>query len=340
MALNVFTSARVGFEANRVTSVTPTRYLYGTDFTHEQTITTIRPEELRNNYEGFFTASTGIETNTFTVADRMSFEDAVWYANHYVAPLGTANSNVTGGGTGGTAYRWIFTPSGTADNVKTSTIQLGYADTIATAPGVQLAGALGNTWNLHFEKANADGAVTSEAQFFMGGTATQITAFTGSPTDRTVNRVGLFSTLVYLDAATIGTTSDSNVVSVDWTLNLSPVPFYSLDNTAGANAVYRPNHRTWTATIRRRYSSAAEWTIYQSKAERKIRVKALGPAFSTATNGTALLQLDLYGAYTCRTWSEIDGIITEDITVEPYYDSTATTSFSMEVIASTLGTMF
>lgn len=315
MALQVFTQARGGLEATPGTPVTPTRILYAEQFTHEQTISTVRPETLRNNYEGFFSASTGVETNTYTEQGRMSFDDWIWYCNQFVAPLGTAS------GTAGAAYTFTFTPSGTADNVKRATIQLGFADTIATAPGVQLAGVVGNTLNLHWEK-NDDGALTYQANYFTAGTATQITAFTGSLSDRTVNPVSMFSTQVTLDASTIGTTVDSNVVAMDWTLNLNPVPFYALNNSAGASAVYRPQHRTWTATITRQYANDTEWDIYQTKAERKVRIISLG----NALGGTFYkAQLDLYGVYTNRVWADVNGIITEQLTLEPYADTAAGT---------------
>lgn len=329
MALRVFTSARAGLEATPGTGVTPTRIIYGEQFTHEQTVATIRPEELRNNYEGFFSSAAGPERNTFGMSGRMSFDDAVWHANMFIAPLGTAS------GTAGAAYTYTFTPSGTADNVKRASVQLGYADTIATAPGVSLVGVVGNQFHLHWEK-NDDGALTFDTDYFTAGTATQITAFTGALSDRSTTPTSMFKTLVTLDATTIGTTSDSAVISVDWTLNLAPVPLYTLNNSAGATATYRPNHRTWTATIRRQYSNDTEWDIYQSKAERKVRILSIGPALG----GTFYtVQLDLYGVYTDRKWSDVDGIITEDLTLEPYADTGAGTISHQMVVVTSLGTL-
>jgi hypothetical protein len=324
MALRVFTSARAALEVTRGTDLTPTRLIYGEEFTHEQDRMTIRPAELRNSYEGFFQASAGVETNTFGISGRMSYDDLIWYANLFVAPLAS--------GTGAGADKlWAFAPSLTSDNVKTATVQLGYADTIATAPGVRLNYCLGNTFNLHWEK-NDDGAVTFSSDFFIGSAATQITAFTGSLSDRVVTPMSSNNTLVYLDATTIGTTLDNNVTAVDWTLNLGPVAFYALDGTTAANAIYRPNHRTWTCTITRRYANDNEWDRYVDKAKRKIRINTVGPVLGS-TNYSALL--DLYGVYTGRTWADIDGIITEELTFEPLYDTTAAGSFYMAVTNAT-----
>jgi hypothetical protein len=327
MALRVFTSARAALEVTRGTDLTPTRIIYGEEFTHEQDKQTIRPATLNNSYEGFRDASAGVETNTLAVSGRMSYDDLIWWGNLFVAPLASG----TGAGTDKT---WAFVPSLTSDNVKTATVQLGYADTIATAPGVRLNYCLGNTFNLHFEK-NDDGAVTFSGDFFIGAAATQITAFTGSLADRTVISMSSNNTQVYLDPTTIGSTVDNNVISVDWTLNLGPVAFYALDGTTAANAVYRPNHRTWTATITRRYANDAEWDRYVDKAERKVRVLTTS---STIIAGSAVpysATLDLYGAYTGRTWAEVDGIITEELTLEPFYDVSAARSFGLTVVNAT-----
>jgi hypothetical protein len=320
MALRIFTSARAALETTRGTPVTPTRILYFEELTHEQDVQTIRPTEL-GGYEAHKTATEGVETNTLTLAGRMSYTDLIWYGNTFIAPLASG----TGAGADKT---WSFVPSLTSDNIKTATIQAGYSDTIATAPGVSLPYCLGNTLNLHWEKSG-DGAVTFNANFFIGASATDITAFTGSLSDRTVVPMSSTDTITYVDATTIGTTPDTNFVSADWTLNLGPVAFYALDGTNSANAIYRPNPRTWTCTLRRRYVSGSEKTIYKSKAERKIRIRTTGDALGSSNYRSTL---DLYGVYTGRAETDVDGIITEDLTLENIYDTTATRSFSLEVV--------
>jgi hypothetical protein len=324
MALKVFTSARAALEATRGTDLTPTRLIYGESFEHDQTIATIRPEELRNSYEGFFSASAGPERNTLAVNGRVSYDDLIWWANLFMKAVAS--------GTGGAADKtWTFLPTVTADDVKTATIQLGYADTIATAPGIKLNYCIGDEFNLHFEK-NDDGALTFSGKLLSAVANTQITAFTGSLSDRTVTLASANNTQVYLDATTIGTTADLNVTAVDWTVNLGPVPFYALNNSASASNTYRPNHKVWTATITRQFNSATEWSIYASKAERKVRVRTVGPALG-GTNYK--IDLDLYGVYTGRSWADVDGIITEQITMEPLWDTTALASHQLVVVNAT-----
>ena len=111
-----------------------------------------------------------------------------------------------------------------------------------------------------------------------------------------------------------------------------PVPFYALDGTTAASAVYRPNHRTWTATIVRQFANDTEWDIYGTKATRKVRIRTTGPALG---GSNYKIDLDLYGVYTGRSWSEVDGIITEELTLEPIFDTGTSTSHSLTVVNAT-----
>lgn len=324
MALQVFTSARAALEVTRGTDLTPTRLIYGESFVHNQDIKTIRPEELRNSYEGFFSAAAGPEINGLEINGRVTYDDLIWYGNLFW-------KGVASGTGAGADKTWTFAPSNATDDVKTATMQLGYSDTIATAPGVKLNYLMGDTFNIHYEK-NDDGAATFKANLLSAVAATPITAFTGSLTDRTVTPASCNNTQVYVDAATIGSTADVNFLSADFTFNLFPVPFYALNNSASASNTYRPKHRTWSLVLRRQYNSATEWSIYQSKAVRKVRVKTLGGVLGSS-NYT--ITQDFYGVYTDRKWTDVDGIITEDLTLEPVFDTATSTSTSLVVVNAT-----
>jgi hypothetical protein len=174
--------------------------------------------------------------------------------------------------------------------------------------------------------------VLFDASWLAASTATQITAFTGALSDRTVTPASSATTQTYIDATTIGSTADSNVTSVDWTLNLDPVPFYGLNASQAASAIYRPHHRQWTATIVRQFVNSNEWTIYNNKAERKVRVKTTGPSLGASNY---IIQLDLYGVYTSRAYTDVDGIITETLTLEPIYDTGVSGSFALSATNAT-----
>jgi hypothetical protein len=315
MALRVFTSCRGALESVRGTDLTPTRLIYGEEFIWEQTVATIRPTELRNSYAPVFSAAAGPELNRLTIRGRVTYEDMAWLGQLFFKAVSATGAN---------PYVYTFLPTLTSDDVKTLTVQLGYSDTIATTPAIKLNGLIGESLNVHWEK-NDDGAMTYEAVLVTATASSQITAFTGSLSDRTTTFASCNNTTVYSDAGgTIGSTSDDSFVSVDWTLNLNPVPLYTLNAGVGAEGMYRPNHRTWSATLRKKFENDTHWDDFQDKTTQKIRV-------TTTTGASAIIQADLYGTYTGRSLAEVDGIGTEELTLEQIYDSTSTSDFNWAV---------
>jgi hypothetical protein len=322
--MTVFTSARAALEVTRGTDLTPTRIIYGESFSLDHTVATIRPEELRGSYEGFFQAAAGPERSLLTVTGRVSYDDIIWWANLFYKAVASG----TGGGADKT---WAFAPSNATDDVKTATIQLGDVAAIGTSPGVKLNYGMGETFNIHYEK-NDDGAATFTGSILFAKALTQITAFTGALSDRTTVPVSCNNTLVKIDTTTIGTTTDTQVTAVDFTLNLNPVPFYALDGTLAAQAVYRPAHRTWTAQVTRQYNAATEFTAYVAKTIRKVRVETTGAALG---GSNYKLTQDMYGVWTAREWSQVDDIVTEVLTLEPVFDTGTSTSTSLTAINAT-----
>jgi hypothetical protein len=245
--MTVFTSARAALEVTRGTSLTPTRLIYAESFDLEHSVATVRPEELRASYEGFFSAAPGPELSRLTMQGRLTYDDIIWHLNMFAKGITTP--------TGAGPFVWTFTPTNTADDVKSHTIQLGDSVAIPTSPGIQLTYGMGDELNIHYEKNN-DGAATYSARYLYAKPLTQITAFTGALSDRVVTPLSCNNTVVKIDTTTIGATTDLLVTAVDFTLDMNPVPFYALDNTLAAQAVFRPAHRTWKAEITRQYNIA------------------------------------------------------------------------------------
>jgi hypothetical protein len=325
MALRVFQSARAGLETNRGVGVTPTRLIYAEEMAFEQVVQTIKPDEHRGSYNPNYSASAGREENTITMSGRVSYDDLIWWANLFV-------KGVASGTGGGADKTWTFLPTATSDDVKAATIQLGYTDTIASAPGIEQQFCMGDTFTLHFEK-NDDGAVTFDAQLIGGEALSQITAFTGSLSDRSVVLASCNNTILYADqASAIGSSQDTTFVSLDWTLNLGPVRFYTLSGTTGPTAVYRPDYRRWEATLVRQFTSDLYWDDYSDKTVQKIRCRTTGPALG---GSNYKIDLDLYGVVTNRTESDVDGIITEELTLGQIYDATATADHQLVVVNAT-----
>lgn len=326
MALQVFESARAKIEASRGAGGTPVRILSFTDLSYPQTVNTIRPEEFRSNYSGFFQAAPGTEQNALQMSGNLDFSTAAWLGQVYVkggvsATLATSVS--------GTAYTYSFVPSGTADDLSTLSVEAGYGDDAAATAAVRLAYVGGNELTLRFNKA--DSTITYDAGLLSASTATKIATFTGTPTSPTTTLLSTSTTQVYIDTGTIGTTADPQIMSAEWSLSNGWQPLYTLNNTTAAQAVYRPNHRTWTLRLTRYFKSGAQWDAYTAKTTQKIRVLTTGAALGTATYRMAL---DCYGVLTGREVADSDGLGVETLTYEPIYDTTLGADFSWSVTSA------
>jgi len=325
MALRVFQSARAALESTRGTGLTPTRLIYAEEMAFEQDVATIKPDEHRASYNPNYSASAGPEKNAITMSGRISYDDLIWWANLFVKAVASG----TGAGADKT---WTFLPTATSDDVKTATIQLGYTDTIGTAPGIEQQFCMGETLTLHFEK-NDDGAVTFDARLLGGEALTQITAFTGALSDRVVTLASCNGTVLFADqASAIGSTQDTTFVSLDWRLNLGPVQFYTLNGTTGPTAVYRPDYRRWEATLVRQFTSDLYWDDYGDKTVQKVRCRTTGPVLGSSNYK---IDLDLYGVVTNRRETDIDGVITEELTLGQIYDTTATADHQLVIVNAT-----
>ena len=316
MALRAFKTARAVLEATRGTAGTPTRILQFTEANHEQVVETIRPESLRSSYFGYYSAIPSTQRNEFRFSGDLDYSMGQWLGQVFIKGGATA--------VGTSPYYYTYTPSGTADDLKTATLQFGYGDTLGSGtPAWQVPYCAGEELTLSFSKT--DGRVTYDARLVSPATATQITAWTGSPTMPSVQLVQAIQTQAYFDTATIGSTADNYFLECEFTLTNGFVNLQTLNASAAAVATFRPMPRKWTARIRRYYINDTLRDLYESKAECKVRVKTTGPTLGTATYTQTL---DLYGVLTAVSWAEVDGLGVEEYTLEPYYDTTATTDFS------------
>lgn len=328
MALHIFRSARAALEATRGTDLTPTRLIYQDEIEHQQEVATIRPQQLRNSYVGWYSAAAGTETNTLRRSGALSYNDAVWDMNTHVKAVASG----TGAGADKT---WTFLPTHTSDDIKSATMQLGYSDGLsATQPGVRLNYCLGDEYRIKWDKKDDDGSVSFASQMVSPKAAAQISAFTGSLSDRTVTLISATGTVVTVDTTTIGTTPDNFWTDVEWTLNNGYRNLYTLNNTTAAQDTFRPNARAWKLAGSRYYAGAVadtEWDAFVAKTPRKVRIKTTGPVLGGSFYS---IQLDLYGVYTAMEWGERDGLGMHKFTLEPIYDTTALTDFQVIVVTA------
>lgn len=313
MPLHTFKHLRAGLEATRGTGVAMTRGIEFTSAEHKQTIDTIYPEEIRNSYEAHYAAAAGAEVNTIECEYPLDFDAMAWWGNLHLKAIPTP----TGAGADRT---YTFVPTLTTDDQKSATIQLGYSDTIgASNPAVSLTYVLGDVLNINWNKAPGSPGVTCRSTLISPKAATQITAFTGTGTYTTSELAKASATVVTIDAATIGTTADNDIVSADWTYTSGYQNLYTLNNTNAAQDTFRPNPLSWELKLTRFIRNDNEWDRYVDKAKRKIRVKTTG---SVLGGSFYSVQLDCYGVLADRSTSESDGLGMEELTYKPLYDTT------------------
>ncbi len=159
--------------------------------------------------------------------------------------------------------------------------------------------------------------------------STQITAFSGSLSDRTNVTVLGTNTQTYIDTTTLGSTTDNNVMSVTWTLKNNLVALETLNNSNTGSALLRPKPRESELTVRRYFADATELNAYLAKTERKIRVKSLGP---TLGSSAYKFQLDHYGIWDVSKTADAGGLIVADFTLKPIVDVSAATDFLVTVV--------
>jgi hypothetical protein len=291
---------------------------------HKQDIDTIYPEEIRGSYEAHYTSAAGAEVNSFEIEGPMDIDAMVWWANIHM-------KSATPTGAGGDRT-WTFLPTLTSDDQKSATIQFGYTDTIgASNPGVSIPYCLGNELTLMWEKAPGSNGATFKSSIISPKTATQITAFTGTGTYTTSELAKAGTTVITIDPTTIGTTTDNDIVSVEWTYKSGYVNLYTLNNTYTAQDAYRPNPLEWELKLKRYIRNDNEWDRYVDKAKRKIRIKSTGSVLGASFYSIAL---DCYGTLADRSTTEDEGIGYEELTYKGLYDTTLVGTCQLVIVSA------
>lgn len=286
---------------------------------------------------------------TASAAHNLATGDSTTIAGHtgstpaisgaYVVTVLTATTftipvNVTVGGSGGTFTKgdkiWAFLPVHTSDELGSLLIQAGMVDALsATQPGVSVPYCVGEEFTLGWTKEATSPGITFGARLVSPKAATDITVFTGTAPEPSLKLASHVNTQVYIDDATAGTTADNYVTGVTFTLNNNWVNLFSLNATTAAQDTFRPKAVTWTAEITRYYFNNTERAKYKSKGERAVRIRTTGDVLG-ASNYRA--DLDLYGVWESKTWTDADGLTMEQLTMSRKYSASAATSKNLTLI--------
>lgn len=332
MALRVFKSMRAVLEGTAGGGGTPVRIIEFTTGVHDQNIDVIRPDEYRSSYFGHYATVTGTERNTMKIDGDLSYEMAAWLGFIFVNGAATAAIATA---SGATAYTRVFTPLGSANNLKTAKVEIGYGDNIGTAatfaPAFSMPYVCGDKLTIKWDKKAS--LVTFSADLVSPLVATQLNAFTGSPTAPAVTLLTPSVTQVYIDGGTaaIGTTKDNNVISAEWALDNKWASLYTLNGTTAAQDSFRPNLLDWTLKLERYYRDATELNARNNATLRKIRVESIGAVLG---GGTYKIWADYYGTYSDRKTAESDNLGVEQLTLGPQSPDNSSADFVWTVTES------
>lgn len=320
--LERLTSLRAALETTRGTGVNPTRILEQTSFDTDLTLGIIRPSERRGLYEDVFTSAVDREENAFTFEGLLTYQQMVWFGNMFFAPLASG----TGAGADKT---WTFTPSMSADNVKSATFEWAYDTPSAGQPGRRLVYGLGSALELNFDRENAEG-ITFSCTIESPKATTDISAFGGTPTSVTSNLLTNPSIFVYIDPTTIGTTLDQNVTAVTFNLTFDLTALLTFNQSTSAADTFKIA-RDWSATITRYPADNTEWAAWKAGTLRKVRVRSTGPVLGSSNHAVTL---DLNGVYTDYDEPAVGGVMRQQFTLAKKSDGT-NPSYSGIVVTDT-----
>lgn len=309
MSVQVLASARTALEATRGTTMgTATRILYFESASHSQDVATIEPIDSRGGYQRLYRAYPGVERNTFEISGPVNFDDFTLLGQ---VAIGSASAGTV---TAGTAYSWTFSANGTADTQRGMTVEYAYTDLLATV-GHRVGGLVCDELTVTWEKGKP---IEWSGKFLTAGTATKITAFTGSLSDRSeVTATGINWT-AYMDSTTIGSTADTRITKA--VLNVKN-GFSIRDGANGSAAgieVVKAARREVTLTLTRYFNDTTELDAYTAKTTRLARLKTVGAAIA---GGTALYthQVDVAGVPADWKTSAVDGLIYAEIPLHGIY---------------------
>lgn len=328
-------------------ATTPTRILYpgepgNVDLSGIQQFQTIedrvawaKRDPVRNIYAG-------IEDNIVRLNNvPASTEDFGFYL--CTVPGVASGSTGLGGNTPTTtdtsAYTRTFTPSQTSTAVGSAGgydlhLQVGHNDLISTV-GWSIPGLRCTDLSVTFRKRSqgTEHGITFSGSWQTNKTCTQITALTGSLSDRSQTIPTGLTNTAYVESAynaSISTT-DANIMEATIHIQQDPSFHDGMDNTGLHTSMHFPNQWLSEMTITRKFSDTTELAAYIAKTTRHIRLLNAG-ALIGAVSAKATIQCDFVGKPVEHTHTEVDGMLYANIRFVGVYDSTLLSSWSFKTI--------
>lgn len=328
-------------------ATTPTRLLYpgspdNVDLTGIQQFATIEDRVAWAKRDGLRNVTNGIEDNTVVLNNvPASTEDFGFYL--CTVPGVASGSTGLGANTPTTtdtsAYTRTFTPSQTSTAVGSAGgydlhLQVGQADLIGTV-GWSIPGLRCTDLSVTFRKRSSgtDHGIVFSGTWQTPKTATQITAFTGSLSDRAQTIPTGMTNKTFVESAYNASISTADPEIMEATFHLAQPPAWhdGMDDTGLHTSMHFPSQWLSELTITRKFSDTTELAAYKARTLRHIRVLNEG-ALIGASTALATIQMDFVGKPMEHQHTWVDGILYATIRFEGVYDSTLLSSWSFKTI--------
>lgn len=336
--------------ASEGAATTPTRFLYpgvpgNVDLSGIQQFETIEDRVAWAKREPMRSVYAGMESNQVVLSSvPASFEDAGYYMASIVGmdsgSSGKAANTPTTVDT--SAYSRTFQSSQTSTTVGSGGgydmhLQVGTADLISTV-GWSIPGLRCVDYSISFTKrgTGTDTGVTFGGTWVTPKTATQITSFTGSLSDRTQTLAVGQNNYAYVDSAagSLGSTADTNIIRAMFQLTQNPAFHDGFDGTALPTSMHFPEQWTSMLTITRKFSDTTELAAWLARTTRAVRVENVG-ALIGGVSAKNTIRVDFVGKPTSHvhTWEQ-NGILYANIGLQGIYDSTLGASWKLTTIST------
>lgn len=344
-------SARGALGASEGAATTPTRLLYlggpeNVDLSGIQQFATIEDRVAWAKAAGLRSVASGIEDNIVRFSNvPASFEDVGFYLSTVVGVasgstgLG-ANTPTT---TDTSAYTRTFKPSQTATAYGSTGgydlhLQIGYNDLLSTVawsiPGLRCI-----DFSLTFRKRaqGTDWGVSWSGAWQTPKTCTQITAFTGSLSDR-AQTFPVATSKAYVESsynASIST-ADPEIMEATWHWQRNPSFHDGMDGSALHTSMHFPDFELSELNVTRKFSNTTELAAYIARTTRHVRLINEGALVGSST-ALNTIQLDFVGKPMEHAHTEVDRMLYANIRYEGIYDSTLLSSWAVKTINAVSG---
>jgi hypothetical protein len=251
----------------------------------------------------------------FSGTDLATFEDLPWW---FQLGIKGEVAGVTDGGTP-PAYTYAFQPSGTADDIKSITLQHNEAGNPYISSQVML-----NSWTLRVQP-DSEGAWMFDFEA-LGRDWTTLGSYT-SLSDRTTEAIYAPGTKVYLDTTTMGATQLTGQVidfSLTCNLNLHMKGFMEDQLSWSPNRVGR-GARTFDATVTMEFDNDTEFALYRATTAtlRKLRIEREGSQIHGTIVTNKKATVDMFGYWRSIGFGDREGNLTATFGLQGFYNATA-----------------